>query len=257
MSGMTSGMLSPANSSAGSAGASAAMGNQNMGNVSWGNYNAHNSNANHSDTAFGYKTPERGDIQGQFTGYTALGGANVPAGARIQGMKVDQSDIGVGGTHGAQVSQGVTQSSGTSSSLTMASNASGVATTTGGYRKEEGGTARHAIGTAVENAFGTDSSFGKMLSAALQQMVAQSQGTNSKTGQREGFSQTSQLGLSAQAGNHYSEPGSSPAATGAPGTGVPTASDNVKGAPKASGENAANSGLGHKLAGLLRKSVHF
>ena len=61
--GLASGMMAPAQSAAGSAGAAVGTGNIQFGNTSWANHTANNTRANQHSSSFGYVSPDRGTVQ--------------------------------------------------------------------------------------------------------------------------------------------------------------------------------------------------
>lgn len=205
MSGVTQGLTGPADRAANKVGEQVGQGNVAMGNTSWGNHNANNSSANHSNTAFGYVTPNRGDVQGEFGSWTARG-SQAGTGNAIGNLKAEYGDMGVTGSHGSSVGAGHVAASGTQAGLTKGTETGLTQGTRGTYTQSQGAAAMAKVGQALERSIGGDWSFLSKSGAGGSLSTSDSAKVTTGNQHREDIGIKSNLGVGVGADTQFANP---------------------------------------------------
>ena len=198
MSGVMSGITSPAQQSAGAAGHAAGLGNYNLGNTSWGNHSANNASGNKSDLSWGYVTPNRGHFQGESVSADFRGSAAGTSGA-LGNVRYDSGDAGVTGSHGAKVEALKVDQSGDRAELTRGSSTGLNTGTLAQFTQQEGAAAAGKISKALDRTFGGDTSWTARDGAGNVRSNAQGVGTESRLGHNSELTLGGTLGVKAGA----------------------------------------------------------
>lgn len=191
MAGITSGITGPADRAASKVGEQVGSGNVSMGNTSWGNFNANNSSANKTNTAFGYVTPNRGDVQTEF-GSMTMRGSQAGTPNAIGNLQAEQGNIGVSGAHGAKIEAAKIGSSGDRADLTTGMSTGLQQKTSGQFTHQQGAAAAAKIQKALEEGVGGDWSW------ISKDGAGRSQGTTDRSGTTTRNSHSSNMELGGQ-----------------------------------------------------------
>lgn len=191
MAGITSGITGPADRAASKVGEQVGSGNVAMGNTSWGNFNANNSSANKTNTAFGYASPNRGDIQTEF-GSMTMRGSQAGTPNAIGNLQAEFGNIGVSGGHGAKVEAAKIGSSGDRADLTTGMTTGLQQRSSGQFTHQQGAAAASKIQKALEEGVGGDWSW------ISKDGAGRSQGTTDRIGTTTRNSHSSNMELGGQ-----------------------------------------------------------
>jgi conjugal transfer mating pair stabilization protein TraG len=191
MAGITTGLTGPADRAASKVGEQVGSGNVSMGNTSWGNFNANNSSANKTNTAFGYVTPNRGDVQTEF-GSMTMRGSQAGTPNEIGNLQAEQGNIGVSGGHGAKIEAAKIGSSGDRADLTTGTSTGLQQRTSGQFTHQQGAAAAAKIQKALEEGVGGDWSW------ISKDGAGRSQGTTDRSGTTTRNSHSSNMELGGQ-----------------------------------------------------------
>lgn len=198
MSGVMSGIMSPAQQAAGSSGAQAGQGNYSFGNVNEGNVNSNNASMNKSNTSWGYVSPSRGDFQGESVSATFRGSAAGTPGA-VGNIRFDSGDSGVTGSHGAKVEAMKVGASGDRADLTRGSS-SGLSTGTAAqFTQQEGASAAAKIQKTLDKTLGGDNTWTARDGSGNSRSNSQAVGTESRQGHNSETNLGGTLGVRAGA----------------------------------------------------------
>ena len=268
LSGITSGITGPADRAASKVGESVGSGNVNMGNTSWDNGVHNNTSGNKTNSAFGYVTPNRGDIQTESGSFTARGSAVGTPGA-IGNLNAEMGNAGVTGSHGAKIESARIGSSGDRAELTRGS-ATGLSTgSSAQFTQQEGAAAAAKIQKTLDSTLGGDGTWTSKEGAGLVRSNSQGVGTESRSAHNSDQSLGGNVGARAGAEVSASPPkpnSVAPAAVQQPGVTpqggqhgtpavAPTGQHGVA-SPIAPGATPATAQPGQQLANLAQETAN-
>lgn len=198
LAGITSGITGPADRASSKVGEQVGSGNVSMGNMSWGNISSNNSSGNKSNTAFGYVTPNRGDIQTESGSFTARGSAAGTPNA-IGNLSAELGNAGVTGSHGSKVEAMKVGASGDRAELSRGSTSNLSTGTMAQFTQQEGANAAAKIQKALDKSFGGDGSWTSRDGAGQVKSNSQGVGTEARLGHNSEINLGGNLGVRAGA----------------------------------------------------------